>query len=249
MFFSKMRVQNGNDVEKNDRNEVINGNLVKKNHCLLRKFLEIWPANMVNGCHLSLILRVHLNHMSHRLHFSSLDQSAKKTFPSDVHLTMRVLLAVSLVVVGSSMRMDASNETQLPKAGKGEKCSCYKTPIAEQDCCAEGLVCSKSRHICKPALGSPCKNHFVKELFGISECSIGSYQEDSKRKILCHPTSETESMCCVKKGSVLPAWIPPGKGSFSLCCTGRGYIHSKTLEGMQMWEMAEDIREHVCYED
>ena len=186
------------------------------------------------------------------LHFSSLDQeSLQSLFPSDAHLTMRVLLAVTLVVVGSSMRMDVSNETQqLPKAGKGEKCSCYETPIARQDCCAAGLVCSKSRHICKPALGSPCKNHFVKEMFGISECSIGSYQkEDSKRKILCHPKSETESTCCVKKGSVLPAWIPEGKGSFSLCCTGRGYTHGKTVEGMQMWEMAEDINEHVCYED
>ena len=115
-------------------------------------------------------------------------------------LAMRILFA--LLAFATSMRVEVFNQTQLPKGGKGEKCSCNKDPVAKQDCCAAGLVCSKLRK-CQPALGSPCEKSAFHKVFGGSECSSSSYQErHSKRKIICQPKPEGKSVCCVKKGSV-----------------------------------------------
>ncbi|CAE7605792.1 unnamed protein product [Symbiodinium pilosum] len=160
---------------------------------------------------------------------------------------MRILFA--LLAFATSMRVEVFNQTQLPKGGKGEKCSCNKDPVAKQDCCAAGLVCSKLRK-CQPALGSPCEKSAFHKVFGGSECSSSSYQErHSKRKIICQPKPEGKSVCCVKKGSVYPAWIPDGEGSFSLCCSGRGYMRDTADAGKAFLDLAKDTSEHVCYED
>ena len=167
---------------------------------------------------------------------------------------MRIFLLLS---VACSMRLDGNQTQQVrlkAKAGKGEKCSCYSQDVAEQDCCGTGLLCSKSGHICKPALTFACNYRFV-ENFGVTQCAQGTYQsemedERDKPKIMCKPRPGAESFCCVKRGGVRATWLPDGKGDYSACCSGRGYTTWKSLEKMQFWEMAEDKPEtHVCYED
>lgn len=142
--------------------------------------------------------------------------------PALVHVAIASLLCSALAIrdLGAQTGLEEGNQTetlQVKKAKLGEKCECGDFGLADNRCCDEGLICSKTAHVCKPAVGGACELQYV-----TTQCAVSTYGHSGG--IIC-----SNKRCCVE-GLGLGLLTPPNVAlanyrpvdeKASSCCSGK----------------------------
>ena len=107
-----------------------------------------------------------------------------------------------------------------------EPCGCAHTIYHQQDCCEDGLICSLSSKICKPALGSVCTQRWIP---GVTDCAKSSYMEEEVTPAV---HCGYRQRCCIKSelwGAEV--YIPRrlhGRGK-TVCCSEKSEPVDKSI--------------------
>ena len=144
-------------------------------------------------------------------------------------LSKLLFCGLSLSALAYRHGVTPQSVAEVKSPGKGDPCTCgRKRPtenkldilesLRKNTCCAAGLICSDTDHVCKPAIGGPCK---PKTGFS-TECAAGTYGR--KGDISCQKFKNVKNdyKCCIKKGD------EPWDNDASKCCSGQkmdGFFH------------------------